>query len=328
MPQIIDKTTIVQALAATSPEKLLACMERSFTSYSSGEATVPPVGTLTFEQPPGDVHIKYGYLTGSPYYVIKIASGFYDNPKIGLPGSNGLNLVFKQKTGELACILLDEGYLTDLRTALAGAVVAKHFAPAHVDRIGIVGTGLQARMQLEQLAAVTDCREVIVWGRSAEKMEAYRVDMEAKGFKVSTTEKATDLTSTCNLIVTTTPSKTPLLSASGLRPGTLITAMGADTLGKQELDSAILERADLIALDSRSQCIHHGEIHKAWADGLLQEGQLAEIGDLISSGRTRARPEDIIVADLTGIATQDMLISELVLCQADLVTLFAAPSGV
>ncbi|MFT5998559.1 MAG: ornithine cyclodeaminase [Neolewinella sp.] len=314
MPQIIDKATIIQALAATSPEKLLACMERSFTSYSSGEATVPPVGTLTFEQPPGDVHIKYGYLKGSPYYVIKIASGFYDNPLLGLPGSNGLNLVFSQQTGVLECILLDEGYLTDLRTALAGAVVAKHFAPAQVDRIGIVGTGLQARLQLAQLAAVTDCREVIVWGRSAEKMDAYRVDMEAKGFKVSTTVKAIDLTSTCNLIVTTTPSKTPLLPATGLLPGTLITAMGADTIGKQELDPAILERADLIALDSRSQCIHHGEIHKAWADGLLREDQLIEIGDvLLTEERFHRAADHIIVADLTGIATQDMLISELVL---------------
>jgi ornithine cyclodeaminase len=313
MPQIIDKAAIIQALADTSPEDLLACMERSFTSYSSGEATVPPVGTLTFEQPPGDVHIKYGYLSGSPYYVIKIASGFYDNPLLGLPGSNGLNLVFQQKTGELACILLDEGYLTDLRTALAGAVVAKHFGPAKVDRIGIVGTGLQARLQLRYLKTVTDCRDVLVWGRSTEKLEAYRKDMEGEGFTVTTTLEAGDITSSCNLIVTTTASKTSILPIAGLRPGTLITAMGADTLGKQELDAAILERADLIALDSRSQCIHHGEIHKAWADGLLQEGQLAEIGDLISSGRTRAQSEDIIVADLTGIATQDMLISELVL---------------
>ncbi|MFK8164757.1 MAG: ornithine cyclodeaminase family protein, partial [Lewinella sp.] len=269
---------------------------------------------LTFEQPPGDVHIKYGYLSGSPYYVIKIASGFYDNPLIGLPGSNGLNLVFSQQTGALECILLDEGYLTDLRTALAGAVVAKHFAPAKVDRIGIVGTGLQARLQLRYLKAVTDCRDVLVWGRSAEKLAAYRKDMETDGFRISTTIEAGEVSASCNLIVTTTASKTSILPAAGLRPGTLITAMGADTLGKQELDPAILERATLIALDSRSQCIHHGEIHKAWADGLLQEDQLMEIGDILMAiDHMKRTPEHIIVADLTGIATQDMLISELVL---------------
>lgn len=314
MPRIIDKFAILNVLDSTSSAALIAAMERSFTSYTSGEATVPPVGSLEFEEPPGGVHIKYGYLSTSPYYVIKIASGFYDNPKIGLPSSNGLNLVFLQKTGELEAILLDEGYLTDLRTALAGAVVAKYFAPLQVDCIGIVGTGLQARMQLEQIAQVTDCREVIVWGRSAEKTEAYRQDMEAKGFKVSTTLDAEDITSACNLIVTTTPSKLPILPAAGLRPGTLVIAMGADTPGKQELDPAILERADLILLDSKSQCTHHGEIHKAWAEGLLNEGQFMEIGDaLMAKERFNRTATNVIIADLTGIATQDMLISELVL---------------
>ncbi|MCX8210695.1 MAG: ornithine cyclodeaminase [Neolewinella sp.] len=315
MPNIINKTDILKVLDRISHAELMATMERSFTSYTSGEATVPPVGSLEFEKPPGGVHIKYGYLTTSPYYVIKIASGFYDNPKIGLPGSNGLNLVFRQETGELEAILLDEGYLTDLRTALAGAVVAKHFAPPQVDRIGIVGTGLQARMQLEQIAQVTNCREVIVWGRSAEKVETYRHDMETKGFNVSTTLNAADLTATCNLIITATPSKKPILPA-GLRPGTLVIAMGADTPGKQELDVTILENADLIVLDSNSQCSHHGEIHKAWADGLLHEDQLIEIGGvLMAKERFNRIPNNIIVADLTGIATQDMLISELVLSE-------------
>jgi len=313
MPRVIDKASILKVLDGTSPAALMAAIERSFTSYTSGEATVPPVGSLEFEAPPGGVHIKYGYLATSPYYVIKIASGFYDNPKIGLPSSNGLNLVFRQQTGELAAILLDEGYLTDLRTALAGAVVAKHFAPPQVDRIGIIGTGLQARMQLEQIGKVTACREVIVWGRSEQKTEAYRHDMEARGFRVSTTLNAGELTRTCNLIVTTTPSKKPILPA-GLRPGSLVIAMGADTPGKQELAPAILAKADLIVLDSYSQCTHHGEIHKAYAGGLLRESQLIEIGDaLMAKDRHKRTPETIVVADLTGIATQDMLISELVL---------------
>jgi len=313
MPQIVDKSAILKVIERTSHADLLSTIERSFTSYSSGEATVPPVGSLEFDEPPGGVHIKYGYLASSPYYVIKIASGFYDNPKIGLPGSNGLNLVFRQKTGELETILLDEGYLTDLRTALAGAVVAKHFAPTRVERIGIVGTGLQARMQLEEIARATDCHEAIVWGRSAEKTAAYQRDMKAKGFKVSTTLNAEDITATCNLIVTATASKAAILPATGLLPGTLIIAMGADTPGKQELDSAILEKADLILLDSHSQCTHHGEIHKAWEDG-LDENLLVEIGDaLLNKTHYPRKPDQLIIADLTGIATQDMLISELVL---------------
>lgn len=315
MPQTLNKATIQRLLRQGDQDELLRYMERSFTAYSSGTATVPPVGTLTFDEPPGDVHIKYGYLQDSPYYVIKIASGFYDNPKLGLPGSNGLNLVFQQKTGELETILLDEGYLTDLRTALAGAVVARHFAPPRVDRIGIVGTGLQARLQLEQLANVTDCREVLAWGRSDEKLAAYQKDATALGFKVITTRTAADVSNTCNLIVTTTPSKKAILPLANLMPGTLITAMGADTLGKQELDSAILERADMIVLDSRSQCVHHGEIHKAYTAGRLADDRLIEVGYAITNGRGRRSATDIIVADLTGIATQDILISQFVLEQ-------------
>ena len=313
MPRIIDKPTILQLLAKASKEDLLNCLEKSFTAYSSGQAVVPPVGTLSFDAPPGDVHIKYGYLKATPHCVIKIASGFYDNPALGLPSSNGLNLVFNQQTGQLDCILMDEGHLTDLRTALAGAVVAKHFAPAKVERIGIVGTGLQARMQLEQLQLVTDCREVIAWGRSAEKLAVYQADMEAKGFRVTTTRNAAELSANCNLIITATPSKEPILPATDLQKGTLIIAMGADTIGKQELHPTILQQADLIVLDSKSQCRHHGEIHKPLSDGLLAEATLAEIGERIGSGQTRGQQDDIIVADLTGIATQDILISSLVL---------------
>ncbi|MEM9928497.1 MAG: ornithine cyclodeaminase family protein [Bacteroidota bacterium] len=315
MPRILDQPTILQLLKRGKTADLLQYIERSFTAYSSGAAMVPPVGTLMLEEPRGDVHIKYGFIKGEPYYVIKIASGFYDNPALGLPSSNGLNLVFSQKTGVLECILLDEGYLTDLRTALAGAVVAKHFGPQQVKKIGIVGTGIQARLQLENLQLITDCREVLVWGRSAKSLQRYQDEMTAKGYQVTTTQDAALLNAACNLIITATPSTKPILPPKPLLPGTLVIAMGADTPGKQELAPEVLQQADLIVLDSRSQCIHHGEIHKPWADGLLEEAQLAEIGELISSGRSRPRAEDIIVADLTGIATQDMLISAFVLEQ-------------
>ena len=137
----------------------------------ASKAVVPPVGELVLQDPPGDVHIKYGYLTDDDYYVIKIASGFYENPKLGLPSSNGLMLVFEQKTGELRSILLDEGHLTDVRTAVAGAIAARYLAPSNVSRIGILGTGIQARLQLQYLQPVTSCRDVIVCGRDQLKLD-------------------------------------------------------------------------------------------------------------------------------------------------------------
>ena len=151
--------------------QLIAELERGFVLYSDGKVNVPPVGFLHFDNPPGDVHIKYGYVLNDDYYVLKMASGFYNNPALGLPASDGLILVFSQKTGELKLILIDKCWLTDQRTAAAGAVAAKHLGPRKVRAIGIVGTGVQARLQLEMLRNVVECRRCLVWGRDAGKVQ-------------------------------------------------------------------------------------------------------------------------------------------------------------
>jgi ornithine cyclodeaminase len=127
-------------------------IEKGFQTYSEGKVAVPPIGEMLLDK--GEVHIKYGFVKGEEYYVIKVASGFYDNPAMGLPSGNGLMLLYKQETGEPVSILLDQGYLTDVRTAVAGAIVAKYLAPSNVDKIGIVGTGIQARLQLLYLKNV------------------------------------------------------------------------------------------------------------------------------------------------------------------------------
>ena len=161
----------------------------------------------------GEVHIKYGCVAGDAGYLIKIASGFPGNPALGMPASNGLMLVFSQRSGEPQCILLDEGYLTDRRTAAAGAVAAKYLAPARVERIGILGTGIQARMQLLELSSVISCREVAVWGRNPQHVELYCEEMQAKGYQVSATADIEEIPASCNLIITTTPATEPILPA-------------------------------------------------------------------------------------------------------------------
>jgi len=161
-PQILTLEQIKQRIDV--PE-LIAAIEAGFVLYSQGRVVVPPVGFLNFEEPPGDVHIKYGYVIDDDVYVLKMASGFYQNPGLNLPVSDGLILVFNQKTGQLKNILLDKCWLTDMRTAAAGAVAAKHLAPTTVKSIGIVGTGTQARMQLEMLKDVVDCDSCFIWGR-------------------------------------------------------------------------------------------------------------------------------------------------------------------
>ncbi len=314
MESIINYDKIRTIINEANPVDLIQYIEEAFISYSNGNAVVPPVGTLLFQSPPGEVHIKYGYIKNEAHYVVKIASGFYDNPAIGLPSGNGLNIVFNQKTGELAAILMDRGHLTDIRTALAGAVVAKHLQPDHVKAIGIVGTGIQARLQLEFLHTIVKCRKVIVFGRTLEKLKTYKADIEERdlGYEIEITQDATYLSGQCNLIVTTTPSKDPIIMAGNIQAGTLITAVGADTEGKQELDIELVEKANMLVLDSSSQCKSHGEIHKAFNAGLLENSKMMELGVILMQGINRNQ-QDIVVADLTGIATQDMQISKYIL---------------
>jgi ornithine cyclodeaminase len=303
--KIITLDEINSVLPSLNP---IADIEAGFAAYSNGRAVVPPVGELLLDQ--GEVHIKYGYLKGDEYYVIKIASGFYDNPKIGLASSNGIMLLYRQPTGELVSILLDEGHLTDLRTAVAGAVAAKYLAPERVERIGIVGTGIQARLQLQHLMGVTACRKVLVWGRGSEQLERFRVDLEGQGFDIETTRNTDDILRRCNLIVTTTPAATPLLGASALQAGTHITAVGSDTPDKQELDPAILRRADIVAADSISQCLERGEIHQAIRSGDITKDDIAELGNIVSGGSPgRTSDAQVTVADLTGVAVQDIKIA-------------------
>ena len=162
--------SLKQIKTALPSVDLFSEIEAGFEAYSQDKAVVPPVGELVMKDPPGDVHIKYGYIAGDDYYVIKIASGFYENAALGLPTGNGMMLLFRQSTGEPLAVLQDEAYLTDIRTAVAGAIAARYLAPDEVSRIGIIGTGTQARLQLEYLQPVSDCREVLVWGRSDDKL--------------------------------------------------------------------------------------------------------------------------------------------------------------
>ena len=305
--------TLQQMKTALEGVDLLPAIEAGFVAYSQRRAEVPPVGVLRFTNPPGDVHIKYGYLHDDEFYVIKIASGFYENPSRGLPSGNGLMLLFRQKTGELAAVLLDEGYLTDLRTAVAGAIAAKYLAPGSVTRIGILGTGVQARLQLQLLRGVTSCREVLVWGRNAQRAADYKADMERDGFTVAIAGTVGEVPRACNLIVTTTAATAPLIRAADARPGTHITAVGADSAHKQELDAALFPKADVVVVDSVSQCADHGDLAHAVRAGLMRTSDVSELGAVIAGqapGRTA--PEQLTIADLTGVAVQDMQIAKAV----------------
>ena len=299
--------------------QLIEDIEAGFVLYSRGQVQVPPVGFLHFDDPPGDVHIKYGSVAGGEFYVLKMASAFPNNVALGLPVGNGVILVFSRKNGALEVVLLDEGWLTDIRTAAAGAVAAKHLAPSTVNHIGIVGTGVQAALQLELLQHIVDCRSCIIWGRNSANVRALieriqvRPDFRAWGLEFQEAPDMDFLASQCELIVTTTSARAPLIRANQVRQGTHITAVGSDDHGKQELEGALLGKADVVVADSVAQCVDHGECFHAVQDRLLDEDAIRELGTVIenpTSGRTD--DHQITVADLTGVAIQDIQIASMV----------------
>jgi ornithine cyclodeaminase len=310
MSKIYNLAQIKDALKSLQP---IQAIEEGFVAYSQGKAVIPPVGEMLFKNPPGDTHIKYGYLMDDDYYVIKIASGFFESPSSNRYTSDGLMLLFKKGTGELVCALLDECYLTNVRTAAAGAVSAKYLAPKNIECIGIIGAGTQGRMQVEYLAPIINCKEVMVWGMNQNELDEYKKDMEPLGYRVRTTLKTEDIAAHCNLIVTATPSKSPLLSADNVRKGTHITAMGSDTPEKHELDPKILQKADIVVADSISQCLLRGEIHQALKAGMVDKERIVELGNVIlNPDLRRTSDEQITIADLTGVAVQDIQIAKAV----------------
>lgn len=309
-PHVLYLFDIMEALKNVD---VIPVIEEGFVAYSKGKTVVPPVGEMIFQDPPGDVHIKYGYIINDDYYVVKVASGFYKNPALGLPSSNGLMLLFCQKTGQLLAVLLDEGYLTNLRTAAAGAIAARYLAPLDIKAAGIIGAGTQARMQLDCLSRVRTFSDVIIWGLNEVELEAFTKDMIGSQFKIRTTLSVEEVAASANLIVTCTPSTRPLLKTSWVRPGTHITAVGSDTPEKQELEAQVLAKADRVVVDSLSQAELRGEAFKAMAAGVIQKNRLIELGQIIIDPSLRRKSEEeITVADLTGLAVQDIQIARAV----------------
>ena len=209
--------------------------------------------------------------------------------------------------------MLDEGYLTDLRTAAAGALAAKYFAPKHVTAIGIIGTGIQAKLQLLHLQQYTACKEVWLWGRSSKSVTQF-IEELGQDYVIHQAKSPAEVALHANLIVTTTPSQHALLQASYIRAGTHITAVGADTATKQELASQLLDKADLVIADSIAQSHSRGEIYRALNDRTITQDKVVELGKAIQSPHLqRQNDQQITIVDLTGVAVQDIMIATAVL---------------
>lgn len=300
-------------------EEAIEAVGEGFSKLAQGGATVPPVLAVPVPENHGEVDVKTAYIRGLDTFAVKIAAGFHNNHRLNLPTGSGMMVMISCTTGFPQAILLDNGYLTDVRTGAAGALAARHLACEAIETVGVIGSGVQARYQVRGIALERDFRRLLVFGILPEQVDRYVDEMQAElGVEVIKAESAEQVVRESDAIVTTTPSRKPYLKASWVHPGAHITAMGSDGEGKQELFPQVFERADLIACDRKSQCFRLGELHHALEEGVLTPGsRVSELGQLILGQQPgRESESQITVCDLTGVGVQDTAIAQLALGKA------------
>ena len=288
-------------------------MKQAFIEYSKGNAEIPPVGELLFEDPPGEVHIKYGYLKGGSHYVIKIASGFPNNEEEGIKPGQGMMLLFDINTGLPQAILVDEANLTDLRTGIAGAIASQTLANSDLEVATIIGSGVQARYQARCHVDLMSLNSLMIWARDHKKAEVLMDDLADLNITIKIRNDLEALVKESQLIITATSAKTPIIKSDWVQPGTHITAVGSDTPEKCELDPKLLAKASIVVADSISQNKLRGEIYQALKENCLSAEDLIELGEVLEGTKLgRTGPNQITVVDLTGVAIQDLVIAEAV----------------
>ncbi len=296
----------------------VACVADAFAALATKPVAMPPILRLDVPEHNGEVDVKTAYVPGLDGFAIKISPGFFDNPKKGLPSVNGLMVYFDATTGLVEALLLDNGYLTDVRTAAAGAVAADQLARADASVAAIFGAGVQARLQLEALTLVRPIREARIWARRMEAAERLaREAAEALGIKAVAVADGAETVNGADIVVTTTPATEPILMADWLAPGQHVTAMGSDAEHKNELDPTAIRRAIYVA-DSLVQTRRLGELHHAIAGGLVHaEDAFVTIGAVIAGdARGRKSDADLTICDLTGTGVQDTAIATLAVARA------------
>lgn len=289
---------------------LIPIIEEAFKSLSKGETVMPPILRLDIKKYHGECDVKAAYIEGLDSFAIKVASGFFNNSSLGLPSSNGMMILLDSKTGILKSVLLDKGYLTDVRTAIAGSIASKYLSNPDIETAGMIGAGIQAKLQLKALMLVRSPQKIKVWGRNPLKVKKF-IEEFNNTLNIESCSSAEELVTTSDLIITTTPSSNPLIKNEWLKKGTHITAMGSDAEHKNELDPKILATCDLYVPDSQTQTSILGELHHALNDNLINtETIFHDLGAiLLNPSLGRKSKDDITICDLTGTGVQDTAIA-------------------
>ena len=291
---------------------LIPIIEEAFVCLTKGLTIMPPVLRLDIKENHGEVDVKTAYIKGLDSFAIKVSPGFFNNPSLNLPTTSGMMILLDSKTGILKSVLLDKGYLTNVRTAIAGAIAAKHLSNKDISTVGIIGAGIQAKLQLKALMLVRKPTIAYVWGRNDKKVKQFIADNYSElKIKLIQSHNPEEVCKKSDVLITTTPSTEPLIKSEWIRKGTHITAMGSDAEHKNELDPKIVQECDLYIADKQSQTTILGELHHAIKAKLISPEKIfTELGSVINKDvQGRSSKDAITVCDLTGTGVQDTAIA-------------------
>ncbi|KHF38481.1 cyclodeaminase [Halalkalibacter okhensis] len=282
-------------------------VEQGFVELARGNTITPPILRVGVEQHNGEVDVKTAYVKGYEMFCIKVSSGFFNNKQLGLPTGNGMMLLICARTGAPKAIFLDNGYLTDVRTAAAGAIAAKHLASDKVKNVVVIGAGSQAEYQVKALAQVRLLEKVFVYANEFENSvklsKKLEKELNLEAVPIRSLRESVEI---ADLVITATPSKDPVLKGDWLKKGVHVTAMGSDAEHKRELDQLVITKADRLVCDVKAQAFQLGEYHHA----SVKEDAVVELGEAIINNQLgRTTEEEITVCDLTGTGVQDTMIA-------------------
>ena len=284
-------------------------VESAFADHGRGLVQMPPKVYVML--PDGDFRTMPAYLPSLSIAGVKIVNVHPNNPAKGLPTVMALTVILDIASGRPVA-LLNATRLTDLRTGAAGAVAAKYLSPKKEIALGVIGTGRQAEAQVNAIAQELHVSEVRVWSRNPAHAESFAARLRTAENWSGSIEQACD----CDVVVTTTPSRSPLVKSEWIHEGTHINAIGADAPGKEELDPEILHRARVF-VDDPAQAFHSGEVNVPITKGLFQTWMIAgTLGEVVIGKRRRERPDEITIFDSTGLAIQDLAIAKIAMQKA------------
>jgi alanine dehydrogenase len=281
----------------------LAAVEDSFRRLADGSALLHSRQRLHL---PGKSYLHYMAAADatSGYMGMKI----YTSSGVGL---RFLVPLFHVDSGELLA-LIEADYLGQIRTGAASGVATRLLARPDAARIGIIGTGLQSRTQLEALSLVRSITGVHAFSRNPEQRERFAKEMTAQlGLPVVAVATALEAVRGADIVVTSTTSSDPVLDGSWLAPGMHVNAIGANFPQKHELDGAAIRRCDIIVADSREQSkMESGDLIQMYGDDKRRWSSVTELAEIVA-GKTpgRSNPEQITLFKSNGIAIEDIVVA-------------------